>query len=192
MAIQLQHAQYTVRRKVLQLVGASFHVFDPNEQVVFYSKLKAFALKEDIRLYTSEDMETELMTIGARQVLDISATYDVRDSTTGEKVGALKREGLKSMFKDEWTVLDVNDTPVGTIKEDSWLVALLTRFLSGLIPQTYNVTMGETLVATMKQNVNPFVTKIVLDFSADQGGQFDKRLGIAAAILMCAIEGKQG
>ena len=48
MAAGLQHTQYTIRRKVLQLAATSFHVFDPNEQVVFYSKMKAFALKEDI------------------------------------------------------------------------------------------------------------------------------------------------
>ena len=71
MAITLEHDRYTVRRKVLRVVGAAFHVFDPNEQLVFYSQLKAFKAKEDIRLYTGEDMETELLQILARQVIDM-------------------------------------------------------------------------------------------------------------------------
>jgi uncharacterized protein YxjI len=191
LAIQLEHSQYTVRRKVLQLVGASFHVFDPRDQVVFYSQLKALKLKEDIRLYTGEDMQTELMTIGARQVMDISATYDVADSTTGEEVGALKREGLKSILMDEWTILDVDENEIGKVKESNRLTALLTRLLGGLIPQTYNITLGDTLVATMKQSANPFVMQVALDFGPDAQGLFDKRLGIAAAILMCAVEGRQ-
>jgi uncharacterized protein YxjI len=192
LALQLEHAQYRVRRKVLRMVGAAFHVFDPNDQVVFYSQLKAFKLKEDIRLYSGEDMQEELMQIGARQVLDISAAYDVVDSTSGEQVGALKREGLKSIFKDEWTILDAGDREIGKIEESSSLMALLTRLLSGLIPQTYNITLGDALVATMKQSANPFVMEITLDFGPDAQGLLDKRLGIAAAILMCAIEGKQG
>jgi hypothetical protein len=192
MAIPLEHSLYTVHRKVLQLAGASFRVLDPGGQVVFYSQLKAFKLKEDIRLYADEAMQSELMTIGARQVIDISAAYDVVDSTTGEKVGALKREGLKSVLRDEWTILDAGENAVGKIKESSWLVAVLTRLFGGLIPQTYNITIGDTLVATMKQSANPFVMKIALDFSPDTQALFDKRLGIAAAILMCAIEGKQG
>lgn len=189
--MQLEHAQYTVRRKVLQLLGATFHIYDPNNQVVMYSKMKAFKLKEDIRLYTGEDMQAELMTIQARQILDISATYDVTDTQTGQKVGALKREGLKSMIKDEWTILDVNDAPIGKIKEESTWLALVRRLLVNLIPQTYNVDIGGTPVATMKQNLNPFVTKITVDFTPDTGGLLDRRLGIAAAVLMCAVEGKQ-
>ncbi len=191
MAIKLEHTRYTVRRKVLRMVGAAFHVFDPNEQLVFYSQLKAFKAKEDIRLYTGEDMQTELLAIRARQVLDISATYDVVDSTSGEKVGALKREGLKSVLKDEWTILDAGDAQIGKVRERSWLMAILTRVLGGLIPQTYDIDVGGTLVATMKQNANPFVVKIALDLSPNTKGLLDGRLGIAAAILMCAIEGKQ-
>ena len=192
MAIQLEHQQYTVRRKVLQLVGATFHVLDPHDQIVFYSTLKAFKLREDIRLYADEDMVTDLIVISARQIIDISATYDVTDATSGEKMGALKREGLKSILKDEWTILDVDEQEMGKVKEDSWLTAILTRILGGLIPQTYNIEIGGVLVATMKQNANPFVTKITIDFAPDTQNLLDKRLGIATAILMCAIEGKQG
>lgn len=191
MASELDHTRYTVRRKMLRRIGAAFYVFDPNEQLVFYSLLKAYRAKEDIRLYTGEDLETELLAIRARQVVDISATYDVVDSTNGEKVGALKREGLKSVLKDEWTILDAGDAEIGKVKEHSWPMAILTRVLGGLIPQAYDVDVGGTLVATMKQNANPFVMKIALDLSPDTQGLLDRRLGIAAALLMCAIEGKQ-
>ena len=191
MSVQFEYQQYTVRRKVMQLLGATFHVFDPNNQVVMYSKMKAFKLKEDIRIYSGEDMENELLTIQARQILDVSAAYDVTDATTGQKVGALRREGLKSILKDEWTILDVNDQEIGKIKEDKMWLALVRRFLSGLIPQTYEVEVGGTPVGTMKQNVNPFVTKIAVDLTPDTQGLLDKRLGVAAAILMCAVEGKQ-
>ena len=54
------HESYLVRRKIFKLFGAAFHIYDPNGRVAFYSKMKAFKLKEDIRLYTGEDMRTEV------------------------------------------------------------------------------------------------------------------------------------
>ena len=186
------HSTYLVRRKIMKLFGAAFHIYDPDGQLAFYSKMKAFKLKEDIRLYTGEDMQTELLTIQARQILDFSAAYDVVDATTNTKVGALKRKGFKSLFKDEWIFMDTSDRDIGLIKEDSLLLALIRRHLCKLIPQKYYGDVNGTPVCTFKQNFNPFVTKITLDFSADHQGLLDRRLGLAASVLLCAIEGKQG
>ncbi|MBM3859101.1 MAG: hypothetical protein FJ395_05560 [Verrucomicrobia bacterium] len=186
-----QHSHYVVRRKVFKLFGGAFHIFDPTGQVVLFADMKAFKLKEDIRLYTGEDKQTELLSIKARQVLDISATYDVFDSTTGQKVGALRRKGLKSVLRDEWLLLDTADNEVGLIQEDSWLLATLRRLLSNLIPQKYHGTIRGQTVCAFKQNFNPFVMKIALDFAPDTMNLLDRRLGLAAAILLCAIEGRQ-
>ena len=185
------HTQYCVRRKILKLFGAAFHIYDSNGDVAFYSRMKALKLKEDIRLYTGEDMRTEVLTIKARQIIDFAATYDVFDPATNAKVGALKRKGLKSLIKDEWIILDAEDREVGCIKEDSMLLALIRRFLTNLIPQNYLGEMNGKQVCNFKQNFNPFVIKINLDFSMDEERLLDRRLGIAGAVLLCAIEKKQ-
>jgi len=186
-----QFSKYLVRKKILKLIGGAFHVFGPSGEVVLYSQMKALKLREDIRLYTGEDMQTEVLTINARQILDISATYDVKDSIIGEKVGALQRKGLKSILRDEWIIMDANDNEIGTIKEDNMALAIIRRFLTNLIPQQYSGEINGKPVCTLKQNFNPFVTKIEIDFAQDTGGLLDRRLGLAAAILMCAVEGKQ-
>ncbi len=182
---------YMIRRKVLTLAGAKFHIFDPNGQVIMFSKLKAFKLREDIRLYTGEDMQNELITIHARQIVDFSAAYDVFDAKTGEKVGALKRKGLKSIIKDEWLILDANDNQIGIIKEDSTGLALVRRFLTNLIPQSYDVELQGQVVAQFRQRFNPFIMKLDLDFKRDPGYTLDRRLALAAGLLLCAIEGRQ-
>lgn len=186
------HSTYLIRRKVFKLLGGAFHVFGPDGQVVLYSKMKAFKLKEDIRIYTGEDMQTELLTISARRIIDFSATYDVTDAVTGEKVGALRRKGLKSILKDEWLILSTDDREIGTIREDNMMLALIRRFLSSLIPQSYEGDIGGVHVLDFQQNFNPFVLKLNLDFSSDTGGLLDRRLGLAAGILLCAIEGREG
>jgi hypothetical protein len=185
---------YTVRRKVMKFFGGAFHVYDDAEQLVAYSKMKAFKLKEDIRLYTDESMANELLVIQARQVIDFGASYDVVDPTTNEKVGALRRRGFKSMFKDEWLILDPYDRETGVIQEESTVLALLRRFIdlaSYVFPQAYAVFVGGQHVATFKQNFNPFVYKLNVDLTTDPQGSLDRRLALAAALLMAAIEGKQ-
>lgn len=189
------HTQYTVRRKVFKLFGAAFHIYDPAGGVVLYSKMKAFKLREDIRFYTGEDMRTEVLAIGARQVMDFSAAYDVVDSATGQRIGSFRRKGLKSLIRDEWAVFDAAEREVGTIVEDSTALALVRRFVdmaSMFLPQKYHLDLGGALACTFQQNFNPFVFKMTVDFSPDPSRRLDRRLGLAAAALLTAVEGKQG
>ena len=189
------HTQYIIRKKVFKLLGAAFHVYDTAGNVVMYSKQKAFKLREDIRLYTGEDMQTELLTIQARQIMDFGAAYDVVESRSRAKVGALKRKGLKSMLRDEWVVMDAFDREIGLIQEDSTALALVRRFIDAaamFLPQKFHVEIGGQPVATFQQNMNPFVRKLTVDFSLDPQGRLDRRLGLAAACLLSAIEGRQG
>ncbi|NOK19611.1 hypothetical protein [Corallococcus carmarthensis] len=184
-------SRYMIRRKFFKLFGGAFHIYDEAGNVAFYSKMKAFKLKEDLRIYSGEDMQEELITIQARSILDFGATYDVTDAATGERVGALRRKALSSMLRDTWLVLDVDGQEVGKIEEDSMLLALVRRFLTNLIPQTFTGTLGNAQVFSFRQHFNPFIQKIDLDFSLDTQRRLDRRLGIAAAVLLCAIEGRQ-
>lgn len=183
--------QFMVRRKVLKLLGGAFHIYDPSGQVVFFSELKAFKLKEDIRIYDNPSKTLELLSIRARQVIDFSASYDVYDSTTQERIAVLQRKGMKSILSDEWIIKDAQEREIGLIKEDSMVMALIRRFLSNLIPQSFKGTVNGQPVLEFKQHFNPFVPKITLNFAVDTHGLLDRRIGIAAAILMSAIEGRQ-
>lgn len=182
---------YLIRRKILKLIGADFHFFDQNGQPVMFANLKAFKLKEDIRIYSGEDKREELLIIKARQIVDFSATYDVYDAVENEKIGALRRKGMKSILRDEWLILDAQDREIGVIREDSTALALVRRFLTNLVPQTFECYINGIAVCTYKQNFNPYVSKINIDFSKNRDNLLDRRLGIAAGLLLCAIEGKQ-
>lgn len=183
--------KFLVRKKVFKLFGGAFHIYDASGQLILYSRLKAFKLKEDIRLYTGEDMQTELLTIHARKILDISSTYDVIDARTGQRVGALRRKGLKSLIRDEWVILGPAEEEIGKIVEDSTALALIRRFLTALVPQKFHAEVNGREVFTLAQHFNPFVLKLDLDFSMDRDRILDRRLAFAAAVLMCAIEGRQ-
>ena len=186
-----QFNQYVLKRQVFALAG-KFRFFDPSGKLVLFCEQKMFKIREDIRVYSDESKTQEVLTIKARQIIDFSAAYDVVDSSTGQKVGALRRKGIASILRDEWEILDVNDSLIGKLFEDSMGMALLRRFLSNLIPQNYDITLGTNRVADLKQNFNPFTYELNLDFSMDTNKQLDRRMGLAAGILLAAVEGRQG
>jgi hypothetical protein len=185
-----QHNQYLLKRQVFALTG-KFRFFDPNGRLLLFSEQKMFKLREDIRVYSDESKAQEVLMIKARQIIDFSAAYDVVDSATGQKVGALRRKGWASMLRDEWEVLDANDNVMGKLFEDSMGLAMLRRFLSNLIPQNYDIAFGTDRVADLKQNFNPFTYELNIDFSMDINHRLDHRLGLAAGILLAAVEGRQ-
>ncbi len=182
--------QYLIRRKILKLIGADFHIYDQQQRVVGFSNMKGFKLKEDIRVYSDESKSQELWRISARNVIDFGGTYDIIDSASGQSLGAVRRKGFKSIIQDEWHILDTNDQQMGTITEDSIVFALIRRFLFKFLPQRYQGTIDGRDVLDLKQNFNPFVQKINLTFE-EWPEAIDRRVAITAAIMMCAIEGKQ-
>jgi uncharacterized protein YxjI len=184
------YSQYLLKRQVFALAG-KFRVYEPGGKLVLFSEQKMFKIREDIRVYSDESKTQEVLMIKARQIIDFSAAYDVVDSATGQKVGALRRKGLASILRDEWEVLDVGDNVVGKLFEDSMGLALVRRFLSNLVPQNYDITFGTNRVADLKQPFNPFAYQLNIDFSMDINKVLDRRLGIAAGILLAAVEGRQ-
>ncbi len=183
--------RYLLKRQVLALTG-KFRCYNPTGDLVLFSEQKLFKLKEDIRVFADESKTLEVLQIKARQIIDFSAAYDVFDSSLSQKVGVLRRRGLRSMLRDEWEVLDANDQLVGQLFEDSVAQALLRRLLLGmLLPQNYDLTLGGERVADLRQRFNLFRYELDLDFSMDGARRLDRRLGLAAGILLAAIEGKQ-
>ena len=186
-----QFNQYLLKRQVFALTG-KLRFYNPQGDLILFSEQKMFKLREDIRVFADEQKTQEVLSIKARQIIDFSAAYDVVDSTSGEKVGTLRRKGLKSILRDEWEMLDANDQVIGALFEDNMGLAMLRRFVTGsLLPQNYDLTMSDQRVADLKQRFNPFRYDMDIDFSMDTVHRLDRRLGLAAAILLTIIEGRQ-
>jgi hypothetical protein len=66
------------------------------------------------------------------------------------------------------------------------------RFLLGAwLPQDYDLIVGDQRAADLRQRFNLFRYEMDLDFNQPAAARLDRRLGIAAAILLAIIEGKQ-
>lgn len=207
--VDVDYSQYKVlefRRKFLKFFGAEINITDPASQnVVGYIKMKAWKLREDVRIYTDKTAQQEVVHIHARQIIDLGATYDVFAGGSDQLLFSLKRKGLKSTFvRDHWDILDSNGAVTGSVQETSSTLALVRRWL-GIIPflglldlvfvfvkQTYEVTTAQptgtpALAANIIHQRNPFIVKMVLDTSQAQT-TVDPRINLAATAMLSIIE----
>jgi len=192
------------RRKFWKVLGAEISIFDPaTDRLVGFIHMKAWKLREDIRLYTDKSMQTEIFHIKARQIIDFGATYDVFDSDTGRLITSLRRKALKSAFvRDHWDILDSAGNVTGSIQETSGTLALMRRWLTAIfelfdlvfmfILQTYDITTtnkaGQKLpAATIVHRRNPVVVRMSLDMSENQA-QLYHRVIIAATAMLSIVD----
>jgi len=181
---------YAARRKFFALAG-QVYVNTPDGALVCYVKQKLFKLKEEITVFADEAQTRPLVQIKARQIIDFSAAYDVTESSSGRKIGALKRKGLKSIIKDEWMVMNANDEVVARLTEKSGWGAFASRMIS-LIPQKYSILSQDGReLATINQRFAFFVHKFDINLS-QLDASLDRDLAMASTILLLLIEGRQG
>jgi hypothetical protein len=179
-----QHKQIEFRRRFWTIVGAKITLIDPASNTsIGFIKMKAWKLKEDIRLYRDESMQAEVFRIHARSIIDFGATYDVVDSKTNQPLFAWKRKGLKSAFvRDHWDLLDNQGNIIGAIQETSKGLAVARRWMGvipfigefldlafAFVPQSYEISLnqptGPAVVGKVLHRKNPFIVKMALDTS---------------------------
>jgi hypothetical protein len=197
------YKQLEFRRKFWVPVGAKISIYHtPTNQLVGFIHMKAWKLKEDIRVYTDESMQQELLRIAARNVVDFSGTYDVFDSVSGQLVGTIRRKGMKSTFvRDHWIVLDANGDGIADTVETSGNLALFRRWIGivpvagplaelvlAFVPQTYALTNKSGAHAgTITHRKNPIIVKMGLD-TTQAAAPLDPRITTAMTALLTTID----
>lgn len=186
--------RYTIRRKVLTVLGASFHVCDPHGTLVAFCRQKAFRLREDFRFYAGDNTREELFRVHARHIVDFSATYDVR-LPDGSTIASARRKGFSSLMRDSWIVLDADGREYARFEEDTHEMAAMRRFLpfvAVFFPQEFRVTRIEDgqRIATYRTHFNPWVYKLSVGIHL-QDDTLDDLALLALGCLVAAIEGRQ-
>lgn len=106
-------------------------VTDATGKGVCYVRQKLLKLRESVAVFTDSTKQTQLCQIDADRVIDFSASYHFTDMS-GERFGAVRRHGMRSLFKAHYEILD-EGTPQFTVTEDNALVKVLDATL-GEIP----------------------------------------------------------
>jgi uncharacterized protein YxjI len=174
---------FTIKQKKLSL-GNKYYVEDSTGKTVAFIHQKLLKLKEDIRIFTDETMTHEIMKISQEQILDFSGSYQVMDSMSGQLLGILKRKGLKSMFKDEWQILNTQRQEVGLIKERGGFMWFLRRFIFKWIPYKYDILLHENPVGEITEKMQIIGDTYTLDLSKDPNVTLDRRLAVVCCVMM--------
>jgi len=95
---RFRHQSYIIKRKALQMFGTTLYLYGPNEELLMWGKRQAFKLRSELSFFADETQTLEILRAVPRTAMNISAAYDVFDSRSGQKVGALQRQGLTSIL----------------------------------------------------------------------------------------------
>jgi uncharacterized protein YxjI len=172
-----------IKQKKLSL-GNKYYLENASGQQIGFVHQKLLKLKEDIRIFTDQNMSTEMMKIKQEQIIDFSGSFQVMDSQSGELIGILKRKGLKSMFKDEWIIMDKSRQEVGLIKERGGASWFIRRFIIHSLPYKYDILLRGNPVGMVIEKFKIIGDEYHVDLNQDPNRSLDRRLAIAAGLMM--------
>lgn len=186
--------KYHVKSQIFTIGGAIVRTYDEQNTLICIAKQKAFKLKEEIHFYHDEAKTQRFFSVKARNVFDLSATYDITDAT-GKHIASLRREGISSAFvRDVWLILDANGQELGKITEDSDTLGFLRRWVdmvSLILPQSYDITLGNEHIGSMQQNRNPFTLRLVCEYDDSKVQYLGTVLPIAIPSMLSIIDARQ-
>jgi hypothetical protein len=161
-----------------------------------YVRQKKMAIREDIRFFADEQETRELFRLKARSVLDMGGSrYDVFEGE--QRIGVLDHMFRQSLLRTTWTIRDGNEGELMIARERSKAGAIIRRAIDfvpdigGLIPIPYNFDflIGDQVVGGMDRKFQ-LRDRYVLDLSGDTEHRVDRRLGIALAIGLDALQNR--
>jgi uncharacterized protein YxjI len=192
------HDKFVLRQRIRPVVNQyEFSLTDDGDPICFVEQAR-FKFKEDIRFYTDDSKTTELMRIKARQRFDPRATYDITGAD-GTKIGEIKKVFGTSLIRSTYEI----DSPSGavTAQEKNLLVALFRRLVGFIpyvgdfadwlpIPYHFDFLRDGEVIGTHARRIGKFRDVYDIDFSGDPERKLDRRLVLAIAVGMDALQAR--
>jgi hypothetical protein len=170
--------RFAVRASRLAFVSRKFRFYDEGGNQIAFIKLNDYRVLSSIDVLDGEGQQTILWI--RERVSRWPVTYDLFDAASADKIGALQYRPWKSLFREEWLILDACGCEIGRLREMSLTVAFLHHFLI-LVPIKYGFYTGDNLVGTCRQNANPLMPRITFRFTVGSA-KLDRRLASVLAV----------
>ncbi|MDQ3848990.1 MAG: hypothetical protein M3296_00020 [Actinomycetota bacterium] len=199
-----EHDRFVLRQRIRPVINQyEFSLAGPDDapaEPVCFAEQKRFKFKEDIRFYVDDTKTQELMRIKARQRFDPRATYDVTDPA-GVKIGEIQKVFGTSLLRSTYRLHGPDGQEVALAEEKSLTVALLRR-LVGLVPYVgqyadwlpipyhFVLRRDEAVLATHTRRAWKLRDTYTIDLSGDPEHTLDRRLVLALAVGMDALQAR--
>ena len=106
-----------LRFKVMAL-APQIYVTDAAKNEVFYVKQKMFKLRDAISVFSDHNQTQQVASIQADRMVDFSASFQITDAA-GTALGGIRRQGMRSLWKVSFQLLDAGGQVDGTIAEEN-------------------------------------------------------------------------
>jgi uncharacterized protein YxjI len=201
-----QHDRFILRQRTRPVlnqyeISVSGADGEPGEPVCFVEQ-KRFKFKEDIRFYTDDSKQVEIMRIKARQRFDPRARYDVTDDR-GNKIGEIQKVFGESLLRSTYRLYDGKGAEVASARERNIVVALFRRIVDFVpyidllsdwlpIPYHFDFVRDGKVLGTHERRTGLFKFRDVydIDLSGDAERTLDRRLVLANAVGMDALQAR--
>jgi len=193
-----QHDRFVLTQKFTMVINRyQFMLADDQPPFCFVEQAR-FKFKEDIRFFTDESKSVELLRIKARQRFDPRATYDITGAD-GTKIGEIKKVFGASLIRSTYEIS--SSTATVQAQEKSLMVALFRRLVDFVpyigdfsnwlpIPYHFDFIRDGQVIGAHKRRIGKFRDTYDIDMSGDPDRTFDRRLVLAVAVGMDALQAR--
>ncbi len=187
MPASLKDDDFIIEEKFFSL-GKKYIIKNSERKQVAYCSRKSMQLREDIRIFTDETEEKELFRIEQENVMNFTGKFKVFEGGTDKIIGHLKREGVRSVINDEWTILNPEKERIGRAVTDSLVKEAVRIKKLKRLPHRYKIYHDGERVGIYKQRFLSMKKAYRLQVTGDPEFTLDRRLLISLAICLDAIE----
>jgi hypothetical protein len=175
-------------------------IADAQGNLLFYVKQKLFKLKEAITVFADAERTRPLYYIKADRIIDFSARYDFTDEN-GTPIGAVKRQGLKSLWRSRYDVFDGESVNFTIQEKNPWIKIAdalfqeipLVGMLSGFVfNPAYLVLRADSSVVMRLEKIPSFFSREFTIKALDTLNTKEEEQVLLSLMMMLLLEKNRG
>lgn len=179
-------------------------VQDSLGSVLMQVKQKLFTLKEDTTIFADVQKTVPLYKMKADRVIGFRAVHNIWRVSDNAKIGAVKADGLRSIWRSRYTITDANDKTVFTIREENpWIkvvdaligeIEIIGPFISMFINPRYLLEDEKGVLRYIIAKKRSFFGRnfTLEQVNKEENDDYDERLVALALIQTIFLEHRRG
>lgn len=166
--------------------SSKLYFYDEQGRTLAFVRNTKCQWSKDFRVFTDPTLSFELLAIKPVREAEPGSHFKVVDSVNSEIVGRVRHLPLFGLQRQEWELLGPARGEVCVIREDSALLGLMRRYLTQSLPQSYTFSVAQGTLGSAVRATGLFSPQMEIDFHGDCAKGIDRRLAIAALVLISA------
>lgn len=176
---------YVIKRPFWSFFERVFRVWTADGQLIMYIKHPLMKLREEFMVYEDEAQTRPLLRVKSKQVIALNLTYEITDAASGVVLGSVRKQGLKSILRDKFIVVDANEQEIGYAEEQG--ASVLRRFFPWLTSK-HSIFANNQQVASITQLFRFFTKEFNVEIHQSS---MDPRFVLAIALLALMAEARR-